>query len=132
MHFGETRHEVLAGTVDPLCVRRQGGIGRGANRRDPSVMHDDGLIGDDALAVHRDDGDADERRDLAFQCWCLGVRRTAAGHRSNEQADDDDSYDAVSTGGCITFSRVAPDDTTSIYSGNSSCALSSPAGWALL
>ena len=102
VHLGEPRHQVLPLSVDPHGALRHAHLAGVADRHDAVAEHEDGLVRDDPLFVHRDDVHADEgvirgigrnRRTAGF----LRVGGSGAGCPSRD--DKSETEDGGGTGG---------------------------------
>ena len=61
VHLGQPRHEIETVAIDHLDAFLRPDLINAANCDDPPVVNDDGLIFEDAVAIHRKHVDVDER-----------------------------------------------------------------------
>ena len=90
MHLGQPRHQVPTGAVDDRRARSHGDIVRRTDRRDRAVDHDDCLILQHHLAVHRKHAHVGERD--GARCGLArraGSRRHQSEHRGQRSLSHD-------------------------------------------
>jgi hypothetical protein len=81
VHLGETRHEITVATFHGQRARRNRDRRGWAERNDAIATDDHGVIGQHALAIHRDHVDLRERHDGGRLAGGLGDRDRRGGNQ---------------------------------------------------
>ena len=98
MHLGKTGHQELAATVQGDRAERDVNARGGTDLHDAAAAHDDGLVLDRTAAIHRDNGDINERESdrvgLQTGAACIRHRSGATSYAepANESSERNEAH----------------------------------------